>query len=256
MPLLENKTALLENKTAVVYGAGGSIGGAVAAAFAREGAHVHVVGRTLEPLERVAAGIAAAGGSAETAVVDALDERAVNEHADAVAAAGSFDVSFNLISHGDVQGAPLTEMSVEDFERPVRTAVRTTFLTATAAARHMRVQGGGVILIFGGYGPPHPNVGGLQVAFGALESLRGALACELGPYGVRVLTLQTGGVVETLPGDFEGRQAIVDDIEGRTMLGRAASLADVGNVAALAASDYARTMTSTALNITCGSVPG
>jgi len=248
--------SLLEGKVAIVYGGGGAIGGAVAKAFAREGARVHLVGRTLERLERVQAEIRAAGGSAETALVDALDERAVNEHADAVAAAGSLDISFNLISHGDVQGAPLTEMSLDDFERPVRTAVRTTFITATAAGRHMRRQGGGVILIFGGYGPPHANLGGLQVAFGALESLRGALACELGRYGVRVLTLQTGGVVETLPADFAGRQAIVDEIESITMLGRAASLADVGNVAAFAASDYARSMTSTALNITCGSVPG
>lgn len=247
---------LLEKKTAVVYGGGGAIGGAVARAFAREGARVHLVGRTRESLDRVAAQIAAAGGSAETAVVDALDERAVDEHADAVARAGSLDISVNLISHGDVQGTPLTEMSLDDFERPVRTAVRTTFITATAAGRRMREQGGGVILIFGGYGPPHADLGGLQVAFGALESLRGALACELGPYGVRVLTLQTGGVVETLPADFEGRQAIIDDIEGRTMLGRAASLADVGNVAAFAASDYARSMTSTALNISCGSIPG
>jgi len=247
---------LLEDKTAIVYGAGGVIGAAVARAFAREGARVHLVGRTRERLERVAAQIEAAGGSAEAAQVDALDERAVNEHADAVASAGSLDISFNLISHGDVQGAPLTEMSLDDFERPVRTAVRTTFITATAAGRHMRKQRGGVILIFGGYGPPHAGVGGLQVAFGALESLRGALACELGPFGIRVLTLQTGGIVEALPADFAGRQAITDEIESRTMLGRGASLADVGNVAAFAASDYARSMTSTALNITCGSVPG
>lgn len=247
---------LLEGKTAIVYGAGGGIGGAVARAFAREGARVHLVGRTLERLERIAAQIEAAGGSAETAQVDALDEHAVNEHADAVARAGSLDISFNLISHGDVQGAPLTAMSLDDFERPVRTAVRTTFITATAAGRHMQKQRGGVILIFGGYGPPHADLGGLQVAFGALESLRGALAVELGRYGVRVLTLQTGGVVESIPADFEGRQAIADEIEGLTMLGRGASLADVGNVAAFAASDYARSMTSTALNISCGSIPG
>jgi NAD(P)-dependent dehydrogenase (short-subunit alcohol dehydrogenase family) len=89
-------------------------------------------------LEEVAGAIRAAGGAAETAVVDALDEAAVDRHADAVAArAGSIDISFNLISHGDVQGTPLAEMPFDDFERPVRTAVRTTFLTSRAAARHM-----------------------------------------------------------------------------------------------------------------------
>jgi 3-oxoacyl-[acyl-carrier protein] reductase len=248
---------ILDGKNAIIYGGGGVIGGAAARGFAREGARVHLVGRTAARLKAVAEEIRAAGGEAETAVVDALDGSAVDEHADAVASEfGSLDVSFNVISHGDVQGTPLAEMSLEDFERPVVTAVRTTFLTARAAARHMMGQRSGAILLFGGYGPPTPRLGGLQVAFGALESLRGALACELGPYGVRVVTLQTGGVPETLPEGFEGREAIVDGIVGQTMLGRAATLEDVGNVAAFAASDRARTITGSAINITCGSVPG
>jgi 3-oxoacyl-[acyl-carrier protein] reductase len=105
---------LLENKVAVIYGAGGSIGGAVARAFAREGAKVHLAGRTLESLEEVAQEIRSAGGVAETAQVDALDERAVDQHADAVAtSAGGIDISFNLISYGDVQGAPLAEILLQ-----------------------------------------------------------------------------------------------------------------------------------------------
>jgi 3-oxoacyl-[acyl-carrier protein] reductase len=246
---------LLEGKTAVIYGGGGSIGGAVARAFAREGASVFLAGRTRARLEDVARAIRSAGGVAETAQVDALDERAVAEHADAVAAdAGGIDISFNLISHGDVQGTPLAEMALEDFERPVIAAVRTMFLTSRAAARHMIRQGSGVIMAFGGYGDPMPGyyLGGLQVAFQAIDALRRNLACELGPHGIRVVTLQTGGVPETIPEGFDGREAIVDDIVRRTMLGRAATLDDVGNVAAFAASDQARTMTATALNITCG----
>ncbi len=94
---------LLENKNAVIYGAGGAIGGAVARAFAREGARVYLAGRTLGRLEEVAEEIRSAGGAAETAEVDALDETAVDQHADAVAAsAGGIDASFNLISAGDV----------------------------------------------------------------------------------------------------------------------------------------------------------
>ncbi|MGE5286957.1 MAG: SDR family NAD(P)-dependent oxidoreductase [Micromonosporaceae bacterium] len=248
---------LLESKNAVIYGGGGAIGGAVARIFAREGARVYLVGRTLESLDLVAQQIRSAGGVAETARVDALDEAAVDQHADAVAAeAGSIDISFNLISHGDIQGTPLAEMRLEDFERPVVTAVRTMFLTSRAAARHMIRQRSGVILAFGGYGDPLPGhyLGGLQVAFGAIESLRRNLACELGPYGIRVLTLQTGGVPETIPAGVEWRDAVAKSIEGRTMLNRAATLEDVGNVAAFAASDRARSMTATALNITCGSI--
>jgi 3-oxoacyl-[acyl-carrier protein] reductase len=250
---------LLEGKNAVIYGGGGAIGGAVARAFAREGATVHLAGRTRESLEAVAEDVRSAGGAAETARVDALDEAAVDAHADAVAAsAGSIDVSFNVISHGDVQGTPLVDMAVEDFMRPVVAAASTMFLTSRAAARHMIRQGSGAILVFGGYGDPmrDHNLGGLQVAFGAMEYLRRNLAAELGPHGIRVVTLQTGGVPESIPEGAQGREAIEEQIEGETMLGRAATLEDVGNVAAFAASDKARTITASAINITCGTEVG
>jgi 3-oxoacyl-[acyl-carrier protein] reductase len=248
---------LLEGKNAVIYGAGGSIGSAVARAFAREGAKIFLAGRTRLKLEEVAQQIRSAGGVAETAQVDAIDEQAVDQHADAVAAsAGGIDVSFNLISYGDVQGTPLAEMPLEDFERPVMTAVRTQFLTSRAAARHMISQGSGVILFFGGYGDPVPDyyIGGFQVALNAIESLRRQLASELGGHGIRAVTLQTGGVPETIPKSFDVREGITEGIVGQTMLKRAATLEDVGNVAAFAASDHARTMTATALNISCGAI--
>jgi 3-oxoacyl-[acyl-carrier protein] reductase len=248
---------LLDGKSAVIYGGGGAIGGAVARAFAREGARVFIAGRTAVKLERVAEQVRSAGGTAETAELDALDGQAIDEHADAVAAAaGGIDVSFNLITHGDVQGTPMVEMEVEDYLRPVATAVTTTFLTARAAARHMIARRSGVILIFGGSGDPLRgyNLGGLQVAFEALESMRRQLASELGAYGVRTVTLRTGGVPETIPEGYERRDAIVGDIEKMTMLGRPATLEDVGYAAAFAASDRARTMTAATLNISCGAL--
>jgi NAD(P)-dependent dehydrogenase (short-subunit alcohol dehydrogenase family) len=67
---------LLEDKNAVIYGGGGTIGGAVARAFAREGARVFLAGRTLTKLDDVAEEIRSVGGVAETAQVDALDGRA------------------------------------------------------------------------------------------------------------------------------------------------------------------------------------
>jgi 3-oxoacyl-[acyl-carrier protein] reductase len=248
---------LLEGKNAVIYGGGGSIGGAVARTFAREGARVFLVGRTPAKLEEVAQAIRAAGGEAETAQVDALDERAVDAHADAVAAeAGGIDISFNLISHGDVQGTPMAQMEPEDYLRPVVTAVRTTFLTSRAAARHMTRQGSGVILMFGGSGDPMRGyyLGGLQVAFEVLESMRRQLASELGAHGVRVVTLRTGGVPGSMPEGMNGREEIVEGIEKLTMLGRAATLDDVGNAAAFAASDRARTMTAATINVSCGAL--
>ena len=246
---------LLEGKNAVIYGGGGSIGGAVARAFAREGATVHLAGRTQETLDAVAEDIRSRGGAAETVVLDALDEEAVDAHAGSMP---SLDISFNVITHGDVQGTPLAEMSLADFERPAVTAIRTMFITARAAARRMIPQRSGVILVFGGYGDPlrDHNLGGLQVAFGAQEYLRRNLAAELGRYGVRAITIQTGGVPESIPDDFAGKDAIVRSLVAPTLLGRTASLEDVGNVAAFAASDWARTMTGSALNITCGAEIG
>jgi NAD(P)-dependent dehydrogenase (short-subunit alcohol dehydrogenase family) len=216
-------------------------------------------------LEIVAKQIRSAGGLAETAELDATDETAVNQHADAVAAdSGSIDISFNLISVQDRQGTPLAEMAVEDFERPVRIAVRTQFLTASAAARHMTSQGSGVIMMFGGRGARDPLpayitgghqvcLGGFQVAMGALDALRRQLACELGPHGIRVVTLESNGLPETIPPPMQG--PITQSLVNSSMTKQTATLEDVGNVAAFAASDQARTMTATSFNITCGAQP-
>lgn len=249
---------LLDEKTALIYGGGGSIGGAVARAFAAEGATVHLAGRTLERLEAVAEEIRSAGGAAETAQVDALDERAVDEHADALAAqTGAIDISFNVISHPSAHGTPLAEMALDDFTREVMTAVSTTFLTARAAARHMVPRGSGVILMFGGSGDPMRDyyIGGTQVALGAIDLMRRQLAAELGPHGIRVITLRSGGVPESLPESVEGREEIIErTIVSKTMLGRAATLEDVGNVAAFVASDRARAMTGATANVSCGAL--
>ena len=149
----EEVPMLLEGKNAIVYGAAGSIGGAVSRAFAAEGATVHLAGRTAETLEALAEEIRAAGGSAETAVVDALDERQVDEHADGVASgAGSLDISMNVITHPSTHGTPLWEMKVDDFMDSIDVAARTTFITTRAATRNMIPRKRGVILAFGGPG--------------------------------------------------------------------------------------------------------
>jgi 3-oxoacyl-[acyl-carrier protein] reductase len=84
--------------------------------------------------------------------------------------------------------------------------------------------------------------------------MRRQLASELGSHGIRVVTLRTGGAPESMPEGVNGREAIVEGIEKETMLGRAATLEDVGNAAAFAASDQARTMTAATVNISCGAL--
>jgi len=248
---------LLEGKNAVIYGGAGKIGAAVARTFPRHGARVHLGGRTLATVEAVAAEIRAAGGAAEAAAVDALDKGSVDAFVDGVAArAGSVDVSFNLISVEDIQGTPIVAMDYADFAQPVEIAMRSTFLTVRAAARHMVEQHAGAILFFGGSGDPVPDysIGGFQVALHAVEAMRRQLSSELGRSGVRFVTLKTGGIPETLPAELGGSKEIGEGLAEMTMLKRAATLEDVGEVAAFVASDRARTMTAATVNLSAGAL--
>lgn len=255
---------LLEDKNAIVYGGGGGIGGAVARTFASEGANVFLAGRTREPLETVASDIEKAGGRAEVAVLDALDEQAVEEHiGEVMEQAGSIDVSFNAISIRDVQLTPLVEMSREDFVSPIVTGTTTHLLTARAAARRMAERGSGVILTLSASAVrayvPGVYVGGFGVACAAIEALTKQFAAELGQHGIRVNCLRSEGVPESWEGvSTEDWSAPSEEIEAalkaRSLLGRVTTLADVGNAAAFLASDLAGATTGTVFNLTSGTV--
>jgi NAD(P)-dependent dehydrogenase (short-subunit alcohol dehydrogenase family) len=260
---------LLENKNAVIYGGGGAIGGGVARTFAGEGARVYLAGRTRGPLEAVAAEIEAAGGSAEVAELDALDEQAVDEHASTVSSlAGSIDVSFNLISRGDVQGIPLVDMKAEDFTLPITTGITSNFITARAAARRMIEQGSGVILALdSGSANGSPMMGGTGPADAATDTFIRNLAAEVVPHGVRVLGIWTAGVPETLSPeklasvdsnlvmDEAAFQGLLDRLDEMRMLRRSPRLAQVAAVAAFLASDNAAAITGTFINVTSGTFP-
>jgi 3-oxoacyl-[acyl-carrier protein] reductase len=252
---------LLTDKVALVYGASGSVGGAVARAFAREGASVYLAGRRQEPLDAVAREIRANGGAAKVGTVDAADELAVEAHAaDLVEHAGRIDILFNAIGLQDVQGAPLTEMPVESFTRPVEVAARTQFLTARAVGRRMAQQGNGVLLTITAEPTPVEKLGGFGAACGAIEGLWRGLAVELGPYGVRANVIRSAG-----SRDAPGVQAAIvihagdapsehpaREFGSDTPLRRAALLAEVADLAAMLASDRASAMTAALVNVTCG----
>ena len=118
---------LLQDKVAVIYGAAGAIGGAVARAFAREGATLFLTGRQLAPVEEVTKEIAAAGGSAQAAQLDALDEHAIDQHLQSVTdTAGHLDISFNAVGIPDreILGVPLVELDLERFSLPITAYTR------------------------------------------------------------------------------------------------------------------------------------
>jgi NAD(P)-dependent dehydrogenase (short-subunit alcohol dehydrogenase family) len=252
---------LLATKTAIVYGASGAVGSAVARAYAREGADVHLAGRTTATLEEVAQRIRRDGGGAHVAQVDVLDRAAVVQHADAVAARGGIDICFNATSNDDVQGTPLLAMQFEDFLRPVAKAVTAHFNIATAVGRHMTRRGHGVILAMAGGREAIPRLGGSHVAWAALAGLCRQLAAEFGPHGVRVTWLLSPGS----PGydaDNRGQDtAGPGQAEAASAPGTSGLLArhlpsydEVGNIAAFAASDWARTITASEINFTGGAV--
>jgi NAD(P)-dependent dehydrogenase (short-subunit alcohol dehydrogenase family) len=259
-------TGLLHDKTAIIYGAGGGLGAGVARTFAREGARVFLAGRTRDPLDTVARDIASASGSAEVAVVDAVDERAVDEHVERViASTGQVDVSFNLIARGDVQGRPLVDMSTDDLLRAVVNGLSSNFVTARAAARQMIKQGSGVILHLNSASGPGamPGMGSTGPADAATEALMRYLATEVGPHGVRVCGIWTAGVADTLTreklaavaGDNAPEpQAAIEMIAAMAALRRAPRLAEVAEVAAFLASDRASGITGTMTNVTSGLV--
>jgi NAD(P)-dependent dehydrogenase (short-subunit alcohol dehydrogenase family) len=231
-------STLLTDKTAIIYGAAGTLGSAVARTFAREGATVHLAGRTREPLAALAAEL---GGHAH--VVDARDEAAVDE---LVRSIGRVDVSFNLTTRGDVQGTPLLDMDVEDFLQPIHAGARAEFITARAAARAMVEQGSGVILMVtsasGSVLKPSAQfmMGGTGPADAAAESFLHYLAAEVGPRGVRVVGLWTAGV------------SYPDLMKNVSLLGRGPTTEQFAETATFVASERGSGITNAIVNVSSG----
>src|SRR5919199_2848383 len=242
---------LLKDKVAVIYGAGGAVGGAVARAFAREGAKLFLTGRNLAPLEAVVKDIASAGGSAKAAEVDALNEQAVDEHLQSLTdKAGRVDISFNAVGMPNPKvRVPLVELDVEQFSLPIATYTRSYFLTARLAARRMVANRSGVIMTVTSI-PSRtgiPLVGGGGPAMAAVEALTRDLSAELAPQGVRVVGLRPQGMPETgrIKESFElyakasgmTWEQFHELGAGRTHTQRLSTLAEMVNVAVFMASD-------------------
>lgn len=256
---------MLKGKNAVIFGAGGSLGSAVAGAFAQEGASVLLSGRTLSSVQKVADQIKASGGQAHAGEVDAMNEQAINIYLDSIVSEGkNIDICFNAIGLEDTQDIPLVNMALSDFIRPIKIAMETQFLTSTAVARIMMKQKSGVILSLtatpGGIG--YPNVGGFGPACCAIEAFSRNLASELGPYGIRVVNIRSAGspdsrpFVEALEQGGEEAKSFITKLEEDTMLKELPMTADIANVAAFLASPLAGKITGVTVDVTSGTTAG
>lgn len=258
----------LENKVAIIYG-DGAVGAATAKAFACEGASVFLTGRTPAKLDAIAREVAANGGTIETAIVDALDEQAVEKHiSDTVSKSGKIDISFNAIglSRKRIQSTLLTDLSVESFSLPIITYATSHFITAKAAARRMVKQGNGVIIMH----TPNasrvspPFAGGGPSAWSAMEALCRSLSVECGKQGVRTVCLLTTGIPETplIREVWENRSKAYGipveqfhaTAEGMTHRGRLNTLKELTAAAVFVASDEGSAITGTIFNLTAGMI--
>jgi 3-oxoacyl-[acyl-carrier protein] reductase len=259
---------VLKDKVAVIHGAGGALGSAVARSFSRHGAQLFLAGRTTANLERVAQEI---GADVHIAAVDALDEQAVERHADRVVErAGRIDIVLNVIGVAHVQGVPFLELPLADFWYPVDTYIRTNYITSKAAARHMAKRGAGVILMLTTPASrmAGPGFMGHSVACAGVEAMTRHLAGELGASGVRVVCIRSHAIPQaaeagshsaTVFGEVARRAGITLDqllanAAAGTLLRRLPTLEQLAQTAAFLASDNAGAMTGAVVNLSAGMI--
>jgi 3-oxoacyl-[acyl-carrier protein] reductase len=267
-PSSMNNSFLLKGKHAVVFGAGGSIGAAVAKAFAAEGAEVFLAGRTESKVEQVANAIVAADGRSHAAAIDTLDDSAVNQYIDSIVRqVGKIDIVIDLtgpVASEYGNGKNAVDLPVEEFMVPLQAMMKSRFITALSAARHMAKQNTGVIIFVTG-SPARPHVPGataIGAAFAAMENLTANLAFELGPLGVRVVCVRTVANVDsrTIQDTAEiaagqlhiTKEQVLEGIAQGNFLRVAATVQDTANAAVLIASDRARMLTGTVVNASAG----
>lgn len=263
-----NGAPVLKGKYAIVFGAGGSIGTAVAKEFATEGAEVFLAGRRKAAVEAVAGQIAANGGTAHASALDTTDDVAVNQYIDGVVKlTGRIDIVLDLagpLARQYGNGKVAADLPIEEFMVPLTMMVKSRFITARAAARQMITQHSGVIIFVTG-SPARGHVPGataIGAAFGAIENLTGNLAFEVSPFGVRVVCLRTlantdsRSIQDTI--SLRASQLNITKEQSLAQIAQSnflkvpATVQDTANAAILIASDRGRMLTGTVVNATAG----
>ena len=240
----------LDGKTALVTGAGRGIGRAVALALANAGAELVLVSRTPSDLDAVAGAIKSGGGKAQSLVLDVTRSDAMR---DAIAGLGRLDILVN--NAGLNRPQPFLEVDEPTLDLLLGLNVRAAFLVAQAAARLMVANGGGVIINMssqmGHVGSERDRTVYVMTKH-ALEGLTKAMAVELAPKGVRVVSIAPTFVETPLSKPFlddpDTRRWILD----RIPLGRVGTVEDVASAVVFLASPAATLVTGSSLLVDGG----
>jgi NAD(P)-dependent dehydrogenase (short-subunit alcohol dehydrogenase family) len=250
MPAAFDNAFRLDGKIALVTGAGRGIGRAVAVALAAAGAELVLVSRTPSQLDEVAGEITQNGSRARPLVLDVTDSAAVR---DAIAGLGNVDILVN--NAGLNRPQPFLEVDEETLDRLLTLNVRAAFLVAQAAARLMVANGAGVIINMtsqmGHVGSERDRTVYVMTKH-AIEGLTKAMAVELAPKGVRVVSIAPTFIDTPLVRPFFDDPTFRKWVLERIPLGRLGTVEEVASAVVFLASPAAALVTGSSLLVDGG----
>ena len=235
----------LDGKLALVTGAGRGIGRAVALALAGAGAELLLNSRSPSELDAAAGEIAAQGGRAQTLPFDVTDSEAARG---AIAGLPRLDTLVN--NAGMNRPQPFLEVDEATLDGMIALNVKAAFVVAQAAARHMVKAGAGVIVNMssqmGHVGSERDRTAYVMTKH-AVEGLTKAMAAELAPKGVRVVSIAPTFITTPLTAPFFENAEFKKWVEDRIPLGRIGTVEEVANAVLFLASPAASLLTGSAL---------
>ena len=240
----------LDGKTALVTGAGRGIGRAIAIALAAAGAEPILVSRTPSQLEEVAREIASCEGKTSVLPVDVTDTAAMR-----IAFAGIPRLDILVNNAGLNRPQPFLEVDEATLDQLLTLNVRAAFLVAQAAARLMAANGGGVIINVSsqmGHVGSELNRTVYVMTKHAVEGLTKAMAVELPPKGVRVVSIAPTFITTPLTKPFFEDPVFRKWVLDRIPLGRLGTVEEVAQAVVFLASPAASLVTGSALLVDGG----